>query len=67
MASYWPAVPDSDPYAQHLDNAAKYVATTTLEIKWRGSTSVAGDVPAEVARLKQQSRGAAPLTTRTGS
>ena len=58
MASYWPAVPDSNPFAQHLNNAAKHVASTTLhEVKWRGSTLIEGDVPGEAARLKQQPGG----------
>jgi dihydrofolate reductase len=58
MASHWPTVPDTDPYARHLNAAPKYVASTTLrEVGWPGSTLIEGDVPGAVAELKQQPGG----------
>ncbi len=58
MASYWPTVSDTDPYARHLNATAKYVASRTLRnVAWDGSTLVEGDVPDAVAELKRQPGG----------
>jgi dihydrofolate reductase len=55
MAAYWPTAPDDDPYARHLNSTPKYVASTTLEaVEWRNSKLIEGDVPQEVAGLKEQ-------------
>ena len=54
FAAHWPNVEDS-PHADKLNNARKYVATTTLSrLDWRHSTPINGDVAAKVARLKEQ-------------
>lgn len=46
------------PFAGHLTNTRKYVASTTLrEVGWQNSTLVEGDVPDAVATLKEQLGG----------
>jgi dihydrofolate reductase len=58
MAAYWPAAPDDDPYAQHLNSTPKYVASTTLDtLEWQDATLLEGDLADEVAKLKQQPGG----------
>jgi dihydrofolate reductase len=55
MAAYWPSAPADDPFARHLNGVQKYVASRTLtDVRWRNTTLLRGDVPAEVARLKEQ-------------
>jgi dihydrofolate reductase len=55
MAAFWPTAPSDDPFAQHLNNVQKYVASTTLrDVTWQNSTLLKGDVAQEVARLKEQ-------------
>jgi dihydrofolate reductase len=55
MADFWPTAPADDPYAGHLNNTAKYVASTTLQdTGWQNSTLLHGDLAEQVARLKQQ-------------
>ena len=53
--SFWPKQTDN-PYTEVLDNAEKYVASTTLEepLPWNNSTLLAGDAADAVAELKQQ-------------
>ena len=55
--SVWPKRKDN-PFTEVLDNAQKYVASTTLTepLPWRNSTLVklAGDAANAVARLKEQ-------------
>ena len=54
FAAYWPHV-DNDPHADKLNNATKYVATSTLsKLEWKNSIRITGDIPAEVSRLKHQ-------------
>jgi len=52
---YWPKQTDS-PYSEALDNAQKYVASTTLTepLPWQNSTLLSGDVPDAVAALKAE-------------
>ena len=58
MAAYWPMAPADDPYAQHLNSAPKYVASTTAQtLEWQNSTPLEGDVADAVAKLKQQPGG----------
>jgi dihydrofolate reductase len=53
--SFWPNQTDN-PYTEVLDNAEKYVASTTLQepLPWHNSTLLAGDAADAVAELKQQ-------------
>jgi dihydrofolate reductase len=59
FAGSWPDYPDEDdPVANRLNTLPKYVVSTTLErADWQPATIVRGDVPGEVARLKQQHAG----------
>jgi dihydrofolate reductase len=55
FAAHWPFAGDQDPAARRLNEATKYVVSTTLRtLTWRNSRLIAGDVAAEVARLKSQ-------------
>jgi dihydrofolate reductase len=53
--SFWPNQTDN-PYTEVLDNAEKYVASTTLQepLPWNNSTLLEGDAADAVAELKQQ-------------
>jgi dihydrofolate reductase len=52
FAGYWP---DHDEDAPGINAATKYVASNTLTSHdWQKSVFLSGDVPAEVAKLKQQ-------------
>jgi dihydrofolate reductase len=54
MASFWPTGPSDDPFATHLNNTPRYVASTMLESTgWQNSTLLNGDVGEAVAGLKQ--------------
>ncbi len=54
FAAYWPQV-DNDPAADKLNNATKFVATSTLsKLEWKNSIRITGDIAAEVSRLKDQ-------------
>jgi dihydrofolate reductase len=55
FAASWPKVTDpNDPIASRLNKLPKYVVSTTLgAADWQNSTIVKGDIPAEVARLKE--------------
>jgi len=53
FAGYWPNHNDST--AQKLNNAKKYVVSTTLEgLNWKNSAIIKGDVAGEIRKLKQQ-------------
>ena len=56
--SFWPNQTDN-PYTEVLENAEKYVASTTLRepLPWRNSKLLAGDASEAVAELKQQPGG----------
>jgi dihydrofolate reductase len=56
FAAFWPLVTDeADPVASRLNKLPKYVASRTLKSAgWKGSTVLRGDVPDEVARLKER-------------
>jgi dihydrofolate reductase len=53
--SFWPNQ-TNNPFTEALDNAQKYVASTTLSepLPWVNSTLLAGSVAEAVAKLKQQ-------------
>lgn len=56
FAAFWPNMPDDNPFAQRMNGFTKYVVTTTLDrADWVNSTLIKGDIPAEIAKLKQQS------------
>ena len=59
FAASWPNFPDKDdPVASSLNTLPKYVVSTTLEnVDWQPTTIIRGDVPAEVAKLKNQHEG----------
>jgi dihydrofolate reductase len=54
-ASYWPTSTD-EPFASYINNAPKYVVSTTLEepLEWQNSTLIKGNVAEEIDKLKQQ-------------
>jgi dihydrofolate reductase len=55
FAAHWPYVTE-DPFADRLNSATKYVASTTLdEVTWSNSVLLEGDVAEAVAKLKQES------------
>ena len=57
ILGHWNSVPDS-PFADALNNASKYVASTSTEpLRWPNSTQITGDVPKAVAELKQEPGG----------
>jgi dihydrofolate reductase len=59
FAAAWPTMGDDEAgFAQKMNTMPKYVVSATLEtVDWPGSQLVTGDVPAEVARLKEQPGG----------
>ena len=58
VLAYWNSVPDS-PFAAALNDARKYVASTTLHepLPWPNSTLLDGDVVGAVGALRAQSDG----------
>jgi dihydrofolate reductase len=54
-AAYFPTAPEDDPFAQKLNSIPKYVVSTTLKkLEWNNSTLIQKNVPAEIAKLKNQ-------------
>jgi dihydrofolate reductase len=52
-AAFWPTSKD-EPFASHINNMPKYVASTTLEtVDWQNSFLIKGPLFDEIARLKQ--------------
>lgn len=46
---------NDNPIAEKLNNAKKYVVTSSLnELKWQNSEKITGDISEEVSRLKSQ-------------
>jgi len=53
FAAHWPYV--EDELAAKFNAATKYVATSSGQpLAWQNSVAITGDVPAEVARLKEE-------------
>jgi dihydrofolate reductase len=59
FAGSWPNFPDKDhPVASRLNTLPKYVVSTTLaDAGWQPTTIIRGNVPAEVAKLKDRFEG----------
>jgi dihydrofolate reductase len=55
FAAHWPQVGDDNPEAKRMNNATKFVATSSPStLGWTNTRPITGDIAAEVARLKQQ-------------
>ncbi len=55
FAAHWPHVGDDNLHARILNNANKFVATSTLSrLEWSNSKPITGDIVEEVSRLKKQ-------------
>lgn len=57
FAGAWPK--RSGPFADHINSMKKYVVSSTLPdpLEWENSTLIQGDVPAEIAKLKERDEG----------
>lgn len=54
FAAHWPYAGD-EPFARKINEATKYVVTTTLNaLDWKNSRRVSGDIAEEISRLKKQ-------------
>jgi len=55
MAAFWPQVTDpANRVAAQFNSSPKYVATATLaDLAWAGAVPLRGDIPKQVAELKQ--------------
>jgi dihydrofolate reductase len=54
FAAHWPFMGDDDPIGKLFGSVTKYVATSSnQEFTWANSVALRGDVPAEIAKLKQ--------------
>ena len=56
FAGYWPSAPADNALAGIINALPKYVVSTTLRepLSWANSTLIADDVPARIARLKEE-------------
>lgn len=55
FAAHFPHGGGDNPVAKKLNNATKYVVTSTLgALEWRNSKCIRGNIAAEVSRLKKQ-------------
>ncbi|HEY5711272.1 MAG TPA: dihydrofolate reductase family protein [Allosphingosinicella sp.] len=53
FAAHWP-YSDEEPIASQFNKATKFVATSSPRpLAWQNSVAISGDVPAEIARLKE--------------
>jgi dihydrofolate reductase len=62
FAGYWPTAPEDEylngeSLAVKMNSLPKYVVSTTLTepLDWQNSTLITGDVPKEIAKLREQS------------
>lgn len=54
FAGHWPNAPES-AHGKKLNDATKYVATSSANgLDWQNSVQITGDVPAEIAKLKER-------------
>ena len=54
FAGHWPNV-ENVPHADKLNNATKFVVTSTLsKLEWQNSLPITGDIASEISRLKDQ-------------
>lgn len=52
FAGAWPQ--RSGPFAEKINSMPKYVVTSSLEeLEWENCTPISGDIPTEVAKLKE--------------
>jgi len=55
FAAFWPSQDSSEPPADYLNNAPKYVVSNTLKTAdWNNSTIISGNIAEELTKLKQQ-------------
>lgn len=58
FARAWPSMKDEQGFADRMNNLPKYVVSETLTVaEWNNTRIIAGDIPQQVARLKQQYTG----------
>ena len=58
FAAAWPQMRDEAGFAEKMNGMPKYVVSTTLtDPEWENSTVISGNVPEEVAKLKQEGEG----------
>ena len=58
FAAAWPTIEDEAGFADKMNSMPKYVVSSTLEsADWNNSTILSGDVPTEVAKLKDEVDG----------
>lgn len=55
FASSFSNAGNDNPTAEKLNDAKKYVVTSSLkELQWKNSQKISGDIPVEISRLKEQ-------------
>lgn len=55
FAASWPTIKDDKGFADRMNSLPKYVVSTSLDrAEWNNSTLIKGNVPDEIARVKQQ-------------
>ncbi|TMI59572.1 hypothetical protein E6H12_11530 [Candidatus Bathyarchaeota archaeon] len=55
FAAYWPKATTNKEIADKLNSATKYVASRSRRrLEWNNSSLIQGDLPKEVARIKQK-------------
>ena len=57
FAAYWPTADPDDPFTKVMNGARKYVVSHTLtDPTWENTSVISGDVAAELAKLKTDTR-----------
>ena len=55
FAAFWPHAPETEPLADRINEAKKYVVSTTLsKPDWQNSTVISCNIVDEIKKLKQQ-------------